>query len=534
MKIISLESMMKEPDANDRIGRIKREIEILNKIKHPSLVTIYKVYSVPRKFLYIVMELCRGGELCELLVREGGHLSELLTRHLMIQIVRAVKYLHDLGIAHRDLKLENILFAHKLPQMLEEVKLASAILGVDLSSKSGSCEQLPCFSSECTSGRESLSSSSSCCISSSSRHAGSSSSSSACLRSSSSSSLSITHAGGSGSPCYGRSSSLDLSRSEESPGPDEEANAKYLELFDIKIIDFGFARQISVPLTPGIEKMSPLERREAWTSPSAMRGPLALSFLGTKHFAAPEMIRHISYDLRCDLYSIGVLLYFLLVGSFPFVTEQLNGQISLDLNEALKFPNPLWNEISPAAKDLVTHLLVDEQERYTADEFLAHPWIVNPPEIRTLRLSSNRRRKLRAAYHHRTSSVKAYTNQVIDFKRGGEGEGEGNEVIQIDGKLANKKKRPPSLNSGPKIVLHSSFSELPTFTNESDSDSDSDSNASASSSPSISPRSSPLCSPPGSPIPRSELLRVPNRIKRSPSPIRLDPGFPGMGLSRSR
>jgi len=58
--------------------------------------------------IWIVTELCSGGELFDYLV-EKGRLSETETKFIFGQLCLAVAYLHDKGIVHRDLKLENVL-----------------------------------------------------------------------------------------------------------------------------------------------------------------------------------------------------------------------------------------------------------------------------------------------------------------------------------------------------------------------------------------------------------------------------------------
>ena len=61
--------------------------------------------------LFIVTELAQNGELFDLVMNEEGGLNEKYCRKLFGQITHGISYLHDNGVAHRDLKLENIFLA---------------------------------------------------------------------------------------------------------------------------------------------------------------------------------------------------------------------------------------------------------------------------------------------------------------------------------------------------------------------------------------------------------------------------------------
>ena len=87
--------------------KIMTEVEIQRKLDHPNIVKVYEFYEDDFN-LYLVMELCTGGELLDSIARIGC-LSESQTAIYMKQILSAVYYLHSLRIVHRDLKLENML-----------------------------------------------------------------------------------------------------------------------------------------------------------------------------------------------------------------------------------------------------------------------------------------------------------------------------------------------------------------------------------------------------------------------------------------
>ncbi|CAG0912223.1 unnamed protein product [Notodromas monacha] len=121
------------------------------------------------------------------------------------------------------------------------------------------------------------------------------------------------------------------------------------EFPQVKLCDFGFARIIG-------EKSF---RR---------------SVVGTPAYLAPEVIRNKKYNRSLDMWSVGVIVYVSLSGTFPFNEEEdIHDQIK---NAAFMYPPTPWKEISTAAVDLVNHLLqVQANKRYTVDKTLMHPWL---------------------------------------------------------------------------------------------------------------------------------------------------------------
>lgn len=62
-----------------------------------------------RSEVLILTEICEGGTLLDLLERHRFRLSEVQIIAVMREIVAGVKAIHQVGIAHRDLKVENVL-----------------------------------------------------------------------------------------------------------------------------------------------------------------------------------------------------------------------------------------------------------------------------------------------------------------------------------------------------------------------------------------------------------------------------------------
>lgn len=83
--------------------QLKREIAIMRLIKHPRVVQFYEVLASKTK-IYLVLELVKGGELFDLLVKERGF-GENKARVFFRQLVEGVACCHEQGICHRDLKV---------------------------------------------------------------------------------------------------------------------------------------------------------------------------------------------------------------------------------------------------------------------------------------------------------------------------------------------------------------------------------------------------------------------------------------------
>mmetsp|Transcript_104088 Transcript_104088/g.301120 ORF Transcript_104088/g.301120 Transcript_104088/m.301120 type:complete len:316 (-) Transcript_104088:84-1031(-) len=89
--------------------RFKQEIAILKDLDHKHIIRLDDTFEDSKK-IYLVMELCAGGELFDRII-QGGHFTEPQASILMQQIVMAISYLHANFVCHRDLKPENFLFA---------------------------------------------------------------------------------------------------------------------------------------------------------------------------------------------------------------------------------------------------------------------------------------------------------------------------------------------------------------------------------------------------------------------------------------
>ncbi|XP_062416747.1 protein kinase D4 isoform X2 [Pungitius pungitius] len=117
----------------------------------------------------------------------------------------------------------------------------------------------------------------------------------------------------------------------------------------VKLCDFGFARIIG-------EKSF---RR---------------SVVGTPAYLAPEVISNNGYNRSLDMWSVGVIMYVSLSGTFPFnEDEDIRQQIT---NAAFMYPRQPWASISLEAVSLINNLLqVSVRRRFSVGKTLGHPWL---------------------------------------------------------------------------------------------------------------------------------------------------------------
>eukprot|EP01114_Cavostelium_apophysatum_P004946 TRINITY_DN1542_c0_g2_i1.p1 TRINITY_DN1542_c0_g2~~TRINITY_DN1542_c0_g2_i1.p1 ORF type:complete len:339 (-),score=95.34 TRINITY_DN1542_c0_g2_i1:96-1112(-) len=162
----------------------------------------------------------------------------------------------------------------------------------------------------------------------------------------------------------------------------------------IKIGDFGLAKEIEEGLSG--------------------RSLLKASLSGTPAYCAPERLNMAAESKAVDMWSVGCILYFLLYGVPPFYSQKEDEDENEDeimdrvLEGVVHFPES--KGVSTTAKDLILRLLEKEpMERYTAEQALNHPWMLDkfPSETERESKSSTTTESERIA-------SKCSINRVID------------------------------------------------------------------------------------------------------------------------
>ena len=117
----------------------------------------------------------------------------------------------------------------------------------------------------------------------------------------------------------------------------------------LKLADFGFAKEVPP-------------------------GTMLQDQCYTLYYAAPEVLRGDEYDISCDMWSLGVILYILLCGYPPF--NDGSGLKQRIVAGQYTYPSAEWSHISLEAKGLISQLLnTDPNDRMSVEGVLKHPWM---------------------------------------------------------------------------------------------------------------------------------------------------------------
>lgn len=125
-RILEREKIEKEKDLYNYLNQ---EINILQSLKHPNIVKLEDIKKTKTHF-YLTMEYCNGADLPKALEKYkekyGKPFSEEIVQHLMTQLISAIKYIHEKGIIHKNINLENIMLNFENEKDIKDFNLMKA------------------------------------------------------------------------------------------------------------------------------------------------------------------------------------------------------------------------------------------------------------------------------------------------------------------------------------------------------------------------------------------------------------------------
>jgi len=107
-EVVAIKKIGKLKLTDEQLDLQRKEIEVLKVSQHPNVVNLIDIFE-SMKYFFVILEYLEGGDLYDYLDKRDFKIDEEHAREFFGQIVAGVGYLHQLGIVHRDLKLENIM-----------------------------------------------------------------------------------------------------------------------------------------------------------------------------------------------------------------------------------------------------------------------------------------------------------------------------------------------------------------------------------------------------------------------------------------
>jgi serine/threonine protein kinase len=336
LKMIPLKSLLESEDLRKSVFR---EIVIHRNVNHKS-IACFRHVLLSKHYLTLVMEYVDGIELFSFL-ESRGHLDENMAGHIFHQLLDVLDYLHMNGVIHRDIKLENVL-------VLMDTQSKNAYPGIKLIDFGLATIILPRESNIETNEAIEVQHSQDLLYTGPWKNEWLDFETA--LTSSASLQLISAHAS---------NSALELNIVDHQTSP-------LLSLESTSSGIFLQATEISPP-------MSPISKRSA---------PLALlaTRCGSEEYAPPELLRGIPYSGdKSDIWSLGILLYVLVAGTFPFQSKPSNPVHSLlasICSGRIRWPTgPLAPLLSTHTKDLIYGMLrVIPKERFGSKEIRSSVW----------------------------------------------------------------------------------------------------------------------------------------------------------------
>jgi serine/threonine protein kinase len=126
--VIFAAKVMTLPESESTCECFHREIDILTKLSHPLVVSLFDTFSAGSEFV-LILEYCNNGPIDRYL--RTKKLPEIHLVRMMKQILSALAHCHSVGVAHRDLKPANILIDHYERPKLVDFGLSCFVDGLD-------------------------------------------------------------------------------------------------------------------------------------------------------------------------------------------------------------------------------------------------------------------------------------------------------------------------------------------------------------------------------------------------------------------
>ena len=321
-------------------SEVGKEIEILKKLNHPYIMKLYEYY-VNDDNLFLISELCDEGDL-QKKMKKIGKFPEFIVKIIMLQVFKALMYLNEKHVIHGDLKLENILV----------VCYENKDNDCGCTNKNKEDGFINAINNDCDTFL----------------HEGNAMDEIRNHINGVNKQLNDLNKKegiyGFGTNFRFRGKKIKDKNNKNNNIINNNINNKLkLSLYDekklnifnygVKLIDFGCSKIF----TRYKKNFSDV--------------------VGTLVYCSPEVLAN-NYNVECDVWACGILMYILLSGSFPFKGKTEEEITSKILSGKFEFDKELFKDVSDEAKDLITQCLkYDVSSRISIREALNHKFFFN-------------------------------------------------------------------------------------------------------------------------------------------------------------
>ncbi|CAH8666799.1 unnamed protein product [Dicrocoelium dendriticum] len=344
-----------------QLAHVQAERDILAEADNEWVVKLFFSFQDSHA-LYLVMEYIPGGDMMSLLIKKGIF-EEPLARFYIAELTLALESVHAMGFVHRDIKPDNILITRNGHIKLTDFGLCTGFRWTHSSKYWDLDFNIPSSTSRQVKAKVTLGN----------------------VRTVRDVKLRLQDEPN--DKCGARTEEKQSDDERDEEGEDFEEEVEATEEEEVEEAEMGEKREnigqlpkaLDMQLIsgrkgvggPGVYHNKTLERRKN----SFANRRCAQSLVGTPNYIAPEILRRQDYGQSCDWWSVGVILYEMLVGQPPFLAQTAT-DTQLRVIQWYKYLNvPGEPRLHSEASSLIRQLLRDPADRLADPAVIkAHPF----------------------------------------------------------------------------------------------------------------------------------------------------------------
>ncbi|UJR10836.1 hypothetical protein I4U23_015023 [Adineta vaga] len=165
------------------------------------------------------------------------------------------------------------------------------------------------------------------------------------------------------------------------------------DIFDIRVTDFGLSSKKSITSTDSLFN----------------------DYCGTPLYMAPEILENKNYSALCDVWAMGVIMFYLICGRHPYVAHDERRLLEIIRSTTLRFDVEKFRNISSQGIDFLQGMLVyDTVHRRTMGELIVHPWLTGRSDKEPTKDIITMMKEFHAEDHQRQKTSEISLTELIN------------------------------------------------------------------------------------------------------------------------